>query len=114
TSRQRLLLYAASITLGIAALVAIASLGDSVRAAVRAQSSALLGADLVASSGEEFTSEAEQVFASFGARRADEIAFRSMVLFPRTGDARLVSVRAVEDAFPFYGAFETTPVEAAQ
>lgn len=114
TSRRRLLLYTASITLGIAALVSIASFGDSLERAVREQSNALLGADLVASSGEPFSPEAEAVLAEIGGRRTDEVTFRSMVLFPRTGRSRLVSVHAVEDEFPFYGTLETTPAEAAE
>jgi putative ABC transport system permease protein len=113
TSRRRLLLYTASIMLGIAALVSIASLGDNLRLAVRAQSSNLLGADLRAGSGEPFTPAAEAILAGIGGRRTDEVSFRSMVLFPRTGYTRLVSVHAVEDEFPLYGAFDTVPASAA-
>jgi putative ABC transport system permease protein len=113
TSRRRLLLYAAAITLGIGALVAIASFGDTLRAVVHSQSAAFLGADLVASSGDPFTPEAEAILNSIGGRRANEISFRSMALFPRTGNSRPVRVLAVEDAFPFYGSFETVPVTAA-
>lgn len=112
TSRPRLLLYAAAIVLGIAALVLIASFGDSVRDAVRTQSNAMLGGDLVASSGDPFSPAAETLLSSFGGRRTDEITLRSMVVFPRTGGTRLVSVHAVEDEFPFYGTMDTTPAEA--
>ena len=114
TSRRRLLLYAAAITFGIGALVAIASLADSLREAVRTQSNVLLGADLVASSGEPFTPEAQAILRELGGRRADEMRFRSMVLFPRTGRSRLLSVHAVDDAFPFYGKIDTVPENAAQ
>ncbi|MGH8018091.1 MAG: hypothetical protein ACREIA_07345, partial [Opitutaceae bacterium] len=62
TSRRRLLLYTASIMLGIAALVSIASFGESLRQAVRDQSTALLGADLVAESGDPFIDEALEWF----------------------------------------------------
>ena len=109
TSRRRLLLYTASITLGIAALVSIASFGESLRTAVREQSLALLGADMVASSGDPFSGEAEEWFASLGGDRVREIGFSSMILFPKSGRSRLVSVRAIEDGFPFYGSFETVP-----
>jgi putative ABC transport system permease protein len=112
TSRRRLLLYTASITLGIAALVSIASLGESLRQTVRSQSVALLGADLVAESGDPFVEEAEAWFTSLGGEQAREQAFSSMILFPRTGSSRLVSVRAIEDGFPFYGDFKTKPESA--
>ncbi len=113
TSRRRLLLYTASIVLGIAALVSIASFGDNLRRAVQAQSSALLGADLVASSGEAFSPAANTLIDALGGRRTDDVTFHSMALFPRTGRTRLVRVHAVEDVFPFYGDFETTPAAAA-
>ena len=41
-SRRRLLLYSLSIVLGVAALIGISSLGDSLRAAVDAQAKGLL------------------------------------------------------------------------
>ncbi len=112
TSRRRLLLYTASITLGIAALVSIASFGESLRQAVRNQSTALLGADLVAESGDPFGDEALAWFDSLGGGQARETAFSSMILFPASGQSRLVSVRAIEDGFPFYGSFETAPAGA--
>ena len=54
-SRRRLLLYSLSIVLGVAALIGISSLGDSLRAAVDAQAKGLLGADLSASSRQKFS-----------------------------------------------------------
>ncbi|MBE2214560.1 MAG: ABC transporter permease [Opitutaceae bacterium] len=113
TSRRRLLLYAVSISLGIGAMVAIASLGESLRQAVRQQSTALLGADLILRSNAPLGAEVEAAVATLGGERAREIGFSSMVLFPASGQSRLVSVRAIEDGFPFYGAIETRPVEAA-
>lgn len=113
TSRRRLLLYAISISLGIGAMVAIASLGDSLRRAVRQQSTALLGADLAVRSNAPFSAEIETALAALGGERSREIGFSSMVLFPASGQSRLVSVRAIEDGFPFYGTMETRPAEAA-
>ena len=113
TSRRRLLLYAVSISLGIAAMVAIASLGESLREAVRQQSTALLGADVIVRSNAPFSPEVEQAVDALGGEQAREIGFSSMVLFPASGQSRLVSVRAIEPGFPFYGALETRPAEAA-
>ena len=45
-NRSRLLLFISSIILGIAALVAIYSLGDNMRQEIDSQAAALLGADL--------------------------------------------------------------------
>lgn len=113
TSRRRLLLYAISISLGIGAMVAIASLGESLRSAVRQQSTALLGADLAVRSNAPFSPEVEAALATLGGERSREIGFSSMVLFPANGQSRLVAVRAIEDGFPFYGSIETRPAAAA-
>lgn len=114
SSRRRLLLYAISISLGVAAMVAIASLGDSLRHSVHRQSTALLGADMVVHSGAPFSEEIEGTLAALGGEQAREVGFSSMVLFPASGQSRLVSVRAIEERFPFYGELETRPAQAAR
>lgn len=112
SSRRHLLLYACSIVLGVAALVSIASFSQNLRDAINDQSRALLGADLVLSSRQPFSEEAEQIMAELGGRQAREISFASMVLFVDSGRSRPVSVRAVEDGFPFFGNLETDPGDA--
>src|SRR5450755_4448376 len=52
-NRSRLLLFISSIILGIAALVAIYSLGDNMRHEIDSQAASLLGADLEISSNRE-------------------------------------------------------------
>ncbi|MEZ5275672.1 MAG: FtsX-like permease family protein [Opitutaceae bacterium] len=114
SSRRHLLLYAFAIVLGVAALVSIASFGENLRRALEDQSRALLGADLVVSSSDPFDAEDEAVFTALGGEQAREIAFSSMILFPETGQSRLVSVHAVEKGFPFYGVLKTDPESAAE
>lgn len=114
SSRRRLLLHALSISLGIAALVAVGSLGRSVRRAIDDQSKALLGADVVLSSRKAFGEEEKAVIDRLGGERSDEVSFASMIQFPGTGGTRLVNVRALTGAFPYYGALETDPPEAAE
>lgn len=113
SSRRRLLLYAVSISIGIAAMVAIASLAESLRRTMHQQSAALLGADMVLQSNAPFSPEVEQAVATFGGEQAREVGFSSMVLHGASGQSRLVSVRAVEPGFPFYGTIETRPGGAA-
>ncbi len=112
SSRRHLILYAVSIVLGIAALISIASFGENLKRAIDAQSKALLGADLVLSSSDPFSDDAETLFVEMGGDQAREIGFPSMILFEDTGRSRLVSVRAVESGFPFYGDLDTDPVDA--
>ena len=109
SSRRRLVLYAMSISLGIAALVAVGSLGRAVRRAIDDQAKALLGADVVLSSRKPFGDEEKALLERLGGERSDEVSFASMIQFPGTGGTRLVNVRALSGAFPYYGTLETDP-----
>lgn len=113
-SRRRLLLFTAAMTLGVAALVAINSFGDNLRRTIDAEAQTILGADLVFERNRAFTPEAEALIDSLGGLQARRITFASMALFPRTGQTRLVTVRAIEGAYPWYGQVQTAPAEAAQ
>jgi len=113
TSRGRLLIFSCSIVLGIAALTAIASLGSNLEQAIEEQAKTLLGADLVLRSAETFSTEEEQWFRELGGVQSREVAFSTMIYFPQTEASRLVQVRALSGDFPFYGALETDPANAA-
>jgi putative ABC transport system permease protein len=103
SSRRRLLLFSSSITLGVAALVAIGSLGRSMQQTVDGQARSLLGADLVLSSRQAFSSEAEDLFKSFGAETSRETSFSSMIVFEKDQSTRLIQARAVECALQIVG-----------
>jgi putative ABC transport system permease protein len=113
TSRKKLALFACSIVLGIAALAAIGSLNFNLAQAIEEQAKALLGADLVLSSRDPFTPEAEQWLQGLGGEQSREISFSSMIFFPRTEGTRLVQVCALKGNFPYYGKMETEPPGAA-
>ena len=110
-SRRRLLLFSSSISLGIAALVAIGSLGRNLEDAIRQQSKSLLGADLVLTARQAFTAEDEALFLRFGGETARETSFSTMLVL--TNGTRLVNARAISGGFPFYGQLETEPASAA-
>ena len=110
-SRRRLLLFSSSISLGIAALVAIGSLGRNLEDAIRQQSKSLLGADLVLTARQAFTAEDEALFLRFGGETARETSFSTMLVL--TNGTRLVNARAISGGFPFYGRLETEPASAA-
>ncbi|MGH7668509.1 MAG: ABC transporter permease, partial [Gemmatimonadaceae bacterium] len=115
TARRRLLLYMSSITLGVAALVAIDSFAQNVTRSVHEQSRALLGGDLSLTSRAAFKPPVDTLFdslAGHGTLIARQISFASMALAPRTGRTRLSQVRAVTPGYPFYGQIETDPVSA--
>ena len=113
-SRGRLLLAAFSIVLGIAALVAVGSLAANLRKAVSDQAKQLLGADLVVSSEQPLSAQVDRSLAALGGKVSRGITFASMMVLPASGgQTRLVSVRAVEGGYPFYGDMVTEPAGAA-
>ena len=88
SSRQRLLLFSFSITLGIAALVAIGSLRQNLAQAIDEQARSLLGADLVIESSRPFRTEEEALLHSLGEPQAREVRFSTMAVFARNGGTR--------------------------
>lgn len=113
-NRGRLVLFVASMVLGVAALVSINSFGDNLRAAIDNEAKTLLGADLSIESGAPFNERVEALIDSLGGVQSRRTSFASMAYFPRTGSSRLVTVRGNEPGFPFYGTVETDPPTAAQ
>jgi putative ABC transport system permease protein len=113
-SLGRLWMLTASVSVGVAALVAVNSFTDDLRDAVRGQARALLGADLSAGSAAPFSERAEAELAAVarGAAVARVTRFQAMALVPSGTGARLAQVTAVEGGYPFYGAITTAPAEA--
>ena len=91
SSRRRLLLFSISISLGVAALIAIGLFRASLAQAIDDQARSFLGADLVVESSRPFTAEQEKMLRSLGETQAREVRFRTMALFPKNGGTRLVS-----------------------
>lgn len=109
-SKSRLLLFVSSITLGIAALVAINSFSENLKADINAQSKELLGADLELSSNDSSFHYA--LMDTLDWDIAFENSFASMIFFPKNQQSRLVDVRALAGDFPYYGKIETDPPNA--
>lgn len=112
-SRRRLVLFSLSVVLGIAALVAVGSFSANLGRAINAQAKGLLGADLIVISRAAFTPTLQTHLDQLGGEQANEVGFSSMLVFPTADNlTRLVQVRAMAGAFPFYGDFTTTPADA--
>lgn len=111
-NRSRLLLFISSIILGIAALVAIYSLGNNLRQEIDNQAAGLLGADLEISSNKDVPPAIKSMIDSLGDRRSEERNFSSMIYFVKGGGTRLVQVKALGGEFPYYGQLETSPESA--
>lgn len=112
-SRRRLVLFSFSIVLGIAALVAIGSFNANLQSAIDGQARTLLGADLEVSSRSALTPEAVGFLDELGGEQAHEISLATMIVFPSSGgNTRLISLRALDGGYPFYGDFKTAPTGA--
>ena len=115
--RWRLLMFSASIVFGVAALVTIGSLRQNLNDAVGSQAKSLLGADLLVSSRQPYTEETESLFSeieSSGGARAREVSFTTMLSVGGSTSPKLVSLRGLDGAFPFYGNIVTSPPDAWQ
>ncbi|CAG4999104.1 hypothetical protein DYBT9275_02154 [Dyadobacter sp. CECT 9275] len=111
-NRARLFLFVSSIVLGIAALVAIYALGDNLRQNIDSQAATLLGADLALSGNRPIEGKVKTMVDSLGTARSEERSFASMVYFLKSGGNRLAQVKALQGDYPYYGTFETVPLEA--
>ncbi|MEQ1570827.1 MAG: ABC transporter permease, partial [Myxococcota bacterium] len=109
-ARAQLAPFVASLAIGVAAIVAVAGLGDSVSRAVRMEARPLLGADVVARSSRPLPpalDAVEQVFPEI--ERASTVDFLTMVARPPAADGApgrsvMAELKAVSPGWPFYGA----------
>jgi putative ABC transport system permease protein len=112
---RRLWVHGMAVALGVAALVAINSFREDLRASIRAQARAILGADLELRRNRPFPDSVQAVLdsaAAAGVPVSYATSFASMALAPSTGMTRLVQVRAVAGDAPYYGAVTTRPPAA--
>jgi len=112
SSFSRLLLFMASIVLGIAAVVSIQLFSNNLKDNIQVQSKSLMGADYIIDSRQKPSEKVQTIIDSLGPD-ATEVNFVSMAAFPKNDGTKLVRVRALEGGFPFYGEIDTEPVDAA-
>ncbi len=112
-SGKRLLLFMASIVLGIAAVVSIQSFSINLKSNIASQSKAFMGADYRIDSNQAPTPRVTEIIDSLGGADASAVSFPSMVVFPKSGNTKLAGIRGIQGNYPFYGELETKPVEAA-
>lgn len=109
-SRAKLFLLLSSLVIGIATLVFALLMRSSFEVNIDREAKALLGADLSVRARSELS---EELLRQFKPKRITrEIQFRSMAQFSGENllqKARLVQVRALSGAYPFYGQVSTNP-----
>ena len=112
-SLSRLMLFMASIILGIAAVVSIQLFSENLKQNIKDQSKALMGADFIIDSKQLPSKKVQAIIDSLNVA-ASEVNFVSMAAFPKNEGTKLVKVRAIEGNFPFYGSLDTEPINAAK
>lgn len=113
-SRGRLAVFVMAMVVGVAALVAINSFGENLRKTVDSEALTILGADLALETSRPPTEVVRAFVDSLGGDVSERVSFSSMAIFSPTGDTRLVTVRALEGGYPYYGAIETRPLDAVK
>ncbi|MGF1558947.1 MAG: ABC transporter permease [Flavobacteriaceae bacterium] len=114
SSGKRLLLFMASIILGIAAVVSIQSFSENLQDNIALQSKSLMGADFIIDSKQLPNERVLSIIDSLGGANAQEVSFASMAAFAKADASKLVAVRGISRGFPFYGELETDPAAAAK
>jgi putative ABC transport system permease protein len=109
---SRLFLFVASLLTGIAAVVALDSLNNSLQQDIDRNAKELLGADYVVNANEKFGPEILAAFDSTKFPQASQADMASMVLFLNNDQSRLIRLVAFEGPFPFYGELQTQPADA--
>lgn len=106
----RALPFIAALAVGVAAVVLVAGLGDSVSRAIRMEARPLLGADVAVRAYTPLPPAVAQVHGTFpDAHRLDTTDLFSMVAAPAGADGApgrslIAEVKAVEAGWPWYGA----------
>jgi putative ABC transport system permease protein len=108
-SWKRLLFFFVCLSIGVGSIVAIRSVIQSVRGVFDGEARALITSDLLLTSNQPFGEKAEALIDA-QLREADAVSHRSVEVatMVRAADptrvaSRMVELRAVEGAFPFYG-----------
>ncbi len=114
-SRARLLLFVSAIVAGVAALTAVRTLSENLKADVNREARNLLGADLVIQGNFPLPDTLfERLKGTPGVEVARVFNLLSMAYFPKNDGTRLVNVRATDAAYPFYGTWKSAPADAWQ
>ncbi|MCU0254974.1 MAG: FtsX-like permease family protein, partial [Acidobacteria bacterium] len=111
---SRMIFFAACLSVGVAAIVAVAGLSQGLSDGIRGEARSLLAADLVVSGSRPLPAALDGIVAGVpGLRRADLREMATMAAALGTTDAPgrslLVQLKVVDGGYPFYGRLELDP-----
>ncbi|SFN57672.1 putative ABC transport system permease protein [Roseovarius lutimaris] len=102
-------IFLACVILGVAAIAAVGTIRESIKAGLVSQGAALLGGDAELELTYRFATRAERDWIDENALRSSEVAdFRSLAVNPE-GARELTQVKAVDGAYPLVGSIELLP-----
>jgi putative ABC transport system permease protein len=114
-SWRRLLFFFVCIAIGVAAIIALRSVIQSVRTGLSREAQSLIAADMLLTSNREFTPKVTETLAAertagrvTATSEAVEIPTMVRPADPSKPVTRMVELRAVQAAFPFYGTLTLT------
>lgn len=102
-------IFLACLVLGVGAIAAIGSLGASVGAAIRDDARLLLGGDVAARLVHREASPAERQFLARSGAVSEVALLQSMAVSLDGGKHTLIELKAVDAAYPLYGAMSLAP-----
>lgn len=103
------LIFVTCIALGVGAIGGVNSVAQAITGAVVGQGQVLLGGDMRFELVHRETTPEEQSFLESKGAVAVNANMRSMVRLTDASDQTLVELKAVDNAYPLYGGFETEP-----
>ncbi|MBO6901566.1 MAG: ABC transporter permease [Rhizobiaceae bacterium] len=103
------LIFVTCIALGVGAIGGVNSVAQAITGAVVGQGQVLLGGDMRFELVHRETTPKEQAFLESHGAVAVNANMRSMVRLTDASDQTLVELKAVDNAYPLYGGFETEP-----
>ena len=103
------LVFLACISLGVAAIAGVNSVARSIMDGVAGQGQTILGGDIRFQLNQREADTAERAFLDGLGAVSESSLMRSMARLPDGSDQALVEAKAVDDAYPLYGALETEP-----
>lgn len=108
------LIFVTCIALGVGAIGGVNSVAQAITGAVVGQGQVLLGGDMRFELVHRETTPEEQSFLESKGAVAVNANMRSMVRLTDASDQTLVELKAVDNAYPLYGGFETEPAMPAE
>lgn len=106
---SRLFLFTASLVTGIAAVVSLDALNNTIQNDIDANARRLLGADIVVKADNAIEEEITRTVDSLKLESMFSADMASMVLFRHNGQSRLIKLIGFSESFPLYGEVVTVP-----